>query len=232
MKAVVCTPSLTGLTEPYRKALAESVPYLEAAGIEDGLALQFKNPYISSAMAFLTAKAMEAAADVLVFIDYDLSWNPPDLLRLIQTPGDVVGGTYRFKDNKEEYMGVIRTDENDRAIVRDDGCIHAVWVPSGFLKVTRQAVEKFTAAYPHLKFGPTHIDLFNHGAYKGAWWGQDAAFCRNWNDIGGEIWLLADLNITHWDGDKGYSGNFHQFLLRQPGGSEDPARHKLQETAA
>lgn len=220
MKVVVCTPSLVGLTEHYKQSLAASVPALHAAGIEDGLALQFKNSYISNAMANLTASAIESGAEILVYIDYDMSWEPNDLLKLIETPGNVVGATYRFKEEREEYMGVIHTDQNNRPIVRQDGCLHAVWLPTGFMKVTRKAVEKFTKAYPNLKFGPTHIDLFNHGAYKGAWWGQDAAFCRNWNDIGGKVWCVPDITITHWDGDKPYPGNFHEFLLRQPGGSK------------
>ena len=227
MKVAFCTPSLTGLTEPYKRSLAASVPVLHAAGIEDGLAVQFRNSYISNAMANLFAKAVEWGADVIVHLDYDLSWEPEDLLKLIQTPGDVVGGTYRFKDEPEEYMGIIRTDSNDRPICREDGCIHAVWLPTGFFKVTRQAVERFTESYPDLKFGPNHVDLFNHGAHKGVWWGQDAAFCRNWNDIGGKVWLIPNLDITHWDGETPYFGNYHEFLMKQPGGSkfieeEDP----------
>jgi hypothetical protein len=220
MKVVCCTASYTGLTEPYKQSLAASVPYLQSAGIEDGLALQFKNPYISSAMSFLTAKAMESGADVMVYIDYDLSWNPPDLLKLIETPGDVVAGTYRFKEDKVEYMGVIHTGEDHRPVCREDGCIRTLWAPSGFLKVTRKAVDRFTEAYPHLKYGTHHVDLFNHGAHNGAWWGQDAAFGRNWNAIGGEMWIAPNLDITHWDGEKSFPGNFYEFLLRQPGGSK------------
>ena len=223
MKVAFCTPSLTGLTEPYKQSLAASVPLLHAAGIEDGLVVQFRNSYISNAMANLVAKAMEWGADVIVHLDYDLSWEPDALLRLIETPGDVVGGTYRFKDEPEEYMGIVHTGSDHRPITRPDGCIHAVWLPTGFIKITRRAVERFAEAYTCLKFGTSHIDLFNHGAHRGVWWGQDAAFCRNWNDIGGEVWLIPDLAITHWDGDKSFPGNFHEFLLRQPGGSKAAA---------
>ena len=219
MKVAFCTPSLAGLTEPYKRSLAASVPVLNQAGIQDGLALQFKNSYISNAMANLFAAGYEWGAEVFVHIDYDLSWEPEDLLRLIRTPGDVVGGTYRFKSEPEEYMGVIRTDEQHKPIVRDDGCIHAVWLPTGFIKITRKAYEKFGESYPHLKFGEKHVDLFNHGAYGGVWWGQDAAFCRNWNDIRGEVWCVPDLNLTHWDGEKPFRGNYHEFLLACPGGS-------------
>src|ERR1051325_3979882 len=67
------------------------------------------------------------------------------------------------------------------------------------------------------------VDLFNHGAHEGVWWGEDYAFCRNWCDAGGEIRLVPDLDITHHDGERAYPGNFHQFLLRQPQPEQAPA---------
>lgn len=173
-------------------------------------------------------QALDWKADVVVFIDHDISFDPPDLLKLIETEGDVVAGTYRFKDpSKEEYMATIVVGPDERPIVRADGCIKADRVPAGFLKVTKEAVGRFMQAYPDLVYGPPYspsVDLFNHGAHKGVWWGEDYAFSRNWIDAGGEIWIVPDLNITHHAADKAYPGNFRNFLLRQPGGSEDPAR--------
>ena len=65
------------------------------------------------------------------------------------------------------------------------------------------------------------MDLFNHGAHKRVWWGEDFAFSRRWTEeCGGDIWLVPDMNIDHHTADKAYRGNFHRFLLKQPGGSE------------
>jgi hypothetical protein len=63
------------------------------------------------------------------------------------------------------------------------------------------------------------------------WWGEDYAFCRNWQEIGGEVWLVPNLNLNHWSGDKVWKGNFHEYLLKQPGGSKDPARETEQVNA-
>ncbi len=49
------------------------------------------------------------------------------------------------------------------------------------------------------------------------------AACRRitrWRDCGGEIALVPDLDLIHHAGAKAYPGNFHEFMLRQPGGSE------------
>lgn len=173
----------------------------------------------------MTRKALDAGADVVVYLDYDLSWDPQDLLTLIQTEGDVVAGTYRFKKEPEEYMGELVATVTRIPHVREDGAVKAHRVPAGFLKVTQGALARFARAYPHLLYGDWHdqcLDLFNHGAHQGTWYGEDYAFSRNWVDCGAEIWIVPNLNIDHHSPDKVFPGNYHRFLMRQPGGSDAP----------
>lgn len=224
-KVVFCTPCLTRPTKPYMDSLAASIPLLHAAGWDEGSVWKVGCPYISSARSTLLRQALDAKADVIVFIDYDLSWKPDDLLRLVETDGDVVAGTYRYKHEPEEYMGSLLPRIDGTPQVRDDGCVKAYCVPAGFLKVTRRAVNKFIADYPELCYGERHaphVDLFNHGAHNFVWYGEDYAFCRRWTDKGGEIWVIPDLDLNHHAGDVCYAGNFHRYLLRQPGGSDAP----------
>jgi hypothetical protein len=223
-KVVFATPTISGPFPQYLDALEASIPLIVAAGWDEGATFITGCPYISHARAEMTRKALNAGADVICYLDHDVSWQPQDLLTLLQTEGDVVAGTYRYKrDDQEEYMGVILTGDDHRPIVREDGCIKALWVPAGFLKVTKAAIQRFMRAYPALCYGDPDrysVDLFNHGAHLDVWWGEDVAFCRNWNDIGGEIWLIPTLHLDHHSPTKAYPGRFHDFLLRQPGGSE------------
>lgn len=219
MKVIFCTPSLAGPTAPYISALEQSIPLITGAGWEEGYAQEIGNPYISAARANMTRKALDAGADVIVYLDYDLSWRPPDLLKLIEAPGDVVAGTYRFKQDAEEYMVAVHTDTLGRPLLRADGCIKTARVAAGFLKLTAAAIDRFMIAYPALCYGPPHkpaVDLFNHGAFEGVWWGEDYAFCRNWTRACGDIWLVPDLSIAHHAGERAFPGNYHEFLLRQP----------------
>ena len=227
MKVVFCTPSLSGPTAPYIKALEDSIPLIVAAGWEEGYTQQIASPYISAARATMLRTALDANADVIVFIDYDVSWAPQDLLKLIETEGDVVAGTYRCKTEdgptKEFYMGTWDVNGDFTPKVRADGAISAKLVPAGFLKLTKAAVDKFMVAYPDLCYGPMYhlaVDLFNHGVHERVWWGEDYSFARRWKEKCGDIWLVPDLSIDHHAKDKVYKGNLHQFLLRQPGGSE------------
>jgi hypothetical protein len=209
------------------QSLIDSLPFIDAAGYDHGYTQTLGNPYISGARAEITRKGMDAKADIMVYIDYDISWQPQDLVTLLNTPGDVVAGTYRCKtDDRDEvlYMGAWFTDQEDfKPIGRKDGCIKAKAVPAGFLKVTTTAIDQFMRAYPHLCYGPQFslsVDLFNHGAHDGLWWGEDYAFARNYIDCGGDVWIVPNLNIDHWQGDYAYKGNLHEYLLRQPGGRE------------
>lgn len=223
MKVVFCTPTRERPHPAYLAALEASIPALDAAGIEHSTVFEVGCPYISSAMATLARKALDTMPDVIVFLDDDMSWTPQGLLKLIQCKEDVVGGTYRYRKAEVEYMGCVHTDADGRPVVRADGLISPKWMPSGFLKITAHAVDKFMKAYPHLNCGPAYHptpDLFNHGAHEGIWYGQDYAFCRNYSAKCGPIWLMPDLDINHHQGDQVFEGNFHRYLLGCPGGSE------------
>ena len=222
MKRVVfCIPTITRPYQVCLDSLKASIPLIQERW-DEGMVTEVGNPYISAARSYMLRKALDTKADVIVFIDHDLSWEPEDLLKLIETEGEVVSGIYRFKKDEEEYMGVIEDGKDFLPTVREDGCINATRIPAGFMKITKEGVNRFMTAYPDLCYGPKHnlsVDLFNHGAHKGAWWGEDYSFSRNWIDCGGELWIVPDLDLNHHTTEKEYKGNYHEFLLRQPGGS-------------
>lgn len=223
-KVVFCVPTVEKPFPQLLDSLERSVPILDEAGYDHNVVSEVGNPYISNARNTMLRKALDAQADIIVFLDHDLSWSPPDLNTLIETPGDVVAGTYRFRKDKEQYMGQVFSGENGTPLVREDGAIKAELVPAGFLKITKEGVNKFMGRYPELCFGPwfrLHVDLFNHGAHDMLWWGEDYAFSRRWREID-DLWIAPDLDLCHWSCEEGeytsYKGNFHEFLKRQPGG--------------
>lgn len=224
-KVVICVPTIKKPYQATLDSIADSVPFLEAAGWDHAMVSEVGSPYISHARSKMLRKALDASADVIVFIDHDVSWDAQDLITLIETEGDYVAGTYRFKhDKEEEYMGQLLSANDGTPIVRKDGALLSFTVPAGFLKITRKAVQKMMQAYPELVYGDICspcFDFFNHGAHKGVWYGEDYAACRRWIDSGGEIWTVPNMNINHHSADGTvYRGNLHEYLLRQPGGSE------------
>ena len=227
-KVVICTPTVTRPYDAYLEAVEASVPALEAAGLEHYMVSEVGNPYISAARSIMLRKALDARADVVVFIDHDLSWRPDDLVRLIQSDAHVVAGTYRFTlpDDRVEYMGSIATNPDGSVRVREDGLIYADMVPAGFLKVTKEAVADLMADYPELVYGPVYspsIDLFQHGAHKGMWWGEDYAFSRRWIESGHDLFILPDLSLTHHRPGGSWPGNLHEHLMGLANGDRSNA---------
>jgi len=223
-KVIICTPTVTKPYQQYLDSLAASIPSLEAAGWDHGTVYEVGCPYISHARSRLLRKALNADATAIIFIDHDLSWQPDALARLLEIEDEVVSGTYRFKHEPEEYMGQLVTTDDGMPIVRHDGCIEAHSIPAGMLKITREGVNRFMDAWPELCFGEAcapFVDLFNHGAHDRVWYGEDYAFARRWREKCGKIWLVPNLQIDHHS-DKPYPGNYHEFLLRQEGGSNAP----------
>lgn len=236
-KVVFCVPSLAGPTKPFIEAMDKAVPLVVEAGWDAKIVEERANPYISAARSIMLRKALDTKPDVIVFLDYDLSFDPEDLRILVETPGDVVAGLYRFKDVPEGYMGVLEDGPNGKPVMRPDGCIKATRIPAGFMKITADAVNRFMIAYPQLCYGPKFwqsVDLFNHGAIDGIWHGEDYAFSRRWLEMGGEIWVVPDLNLTHHAADgAAYPGNFMDYSMRRPGGCREglPPWWELSEEA-
>ena len=218
-KVAICTPTLHEPVQAYRDSLAASIQPLLDRGYAVHTILEKRNQYISLARANLVRKAQDVGATIIVFIDDDVSWQPEALIKLVETEGDVVGGVYRYKTEKMEgYMCSLLAPIGESPVAREDGALPALFLPAGFLKVTKAAIDKMSAFYPQLVFGSKdypYVDLFNHGAFEGRWYGEDIAFCRNWVNTGGSIWLVPDLDLDHTAADGTvYHGNFQNFLNR------------------
>ncbi len=206
--------------DPFIESLKACLPAVESLGWEHGVAQEAGCPYISAARAKVIRRAINGGAEVLVFLDHDVSWTPEDMVKLLETEGDVVAGTYRKKTSQDEeiYMGVLDTDIKGALMGRADGCLKAHRVPAGFLKVSVDAINAFAKFYPELLFGPPmsqELDMFNHGVIEGIWYGEDYAFSKRWLDMGGDIWIIPDLDIDHHSADGTvHKGNLHRYLLK------------------
>jgi len=217
MKVVFCIPFLDRPTNPLLYSLKACLPLIEANGWEHQLTQYRGCPYISNARADMTRRALDAGADAIVYLDYDISFPPESMLKLLNTEGDVVGATYRFKDPEIQYMVNVQLDLSGQAQVRKDGALKAEKLPAGFLKVSKEAITIFAKAYPHLLYGDPmkpHLDLFNHGAIEGVWYGEDYAFCKRWIESGNDLWLIPDIDVNHHSNTEVYEGNFHKYLIK------------------
>ena len=153
------------------------------------------------AKRFLATKECKA----MVFVDADVSWQPGSLLKLAQSRKDVIGGTYRSKQD-DVHFHVHGKAQKRGALYTVDG------LPGGFIKISRRAFGRMkTKAYLASDGTPTQ-DYFPMGFHRGTYYGEDYGFCRLYRASGGEVFLDPSIRIRHHDGMRAFEGDPKEWL--------------------
>lgn len=153
----------------------------------------------------IVKRFLDSKCDCLVFVDSDISWKGGDLAKLAQRPEDIVGGTYRAKQDDIRFH-MLGMPEKEGDLYKVDG------LPGGFLKVSRHALETMPAE-PYIDdAGREMKNWFPTGIIGGRYYGEDYGFCRIWRDAGGEIFLDPSINLRHHDGLRSFEGDLQAFI--------------------
>ena len=186
--------------------------------------------YVWRARNLLAENFLRSDATDLFFIDSDHGWSLESIMRMLKADVDVVGGAYPTKNNWEHYSVVVYTDAKGIPETNAEGLIRAQKVPCGFMKIKREVFEKMRKAYPenwYWEGGGEGVpvrkiyDYFGHLTVGHVKMGEDISFCKRWEMIGGELWVEPRCRIDHV-GTKTWHGCYHDYLLKRPGGSQDP----------
>lgn len=209
-KVFIAVPSYGPVEGTFAYSLAVASQELERRGIIAEICFVLGCCHVDDARNALAHKFIDTDCGHLVFIDADISFEFDQLLKLIQTPGDLVGGTYPFKRDKPEGYPIQIFGE---AFENDDGLVQVSGLPTGFMKISRKVfedIEKQCKSYfTHDKLKPT-IEYFNRTIAGTARVGGDINFCHKWNRTGGKTYLIPDLDLNH-TGTKTWRGNFHTY---------------------
>jgi len=159
-------------------------------------------------------------ADYFMFIDADVDFDPNSVLRLIRSGHDVSVAIYPKKvvmwdqakvaieagDERNLAMLSSSLVANIGAIHRtvENGFVEVLDGPTGFMMITRKAIEKMQEHYKDLDCKNDHQnrDFDDYCALFDSmidpdnrrYLSEDYAFCRRWQQIGGKIY--ADCNTT------------------------------------
>lgn len=203
-------------------SLEAGVKLLKQHGYTPYYGMVFGDVYISKARNELVSQFLKSNCGTFMFIADDLEYTPEDMLRVIQAPGDVVAGAYRLKIDDPTYPVAMYLGEDKQPVKREDGCLSAHWVQTGFLRINRCVFDRIVEGYPELAYYglkdgvrvDVGHDFFPQGVHNHQWVGEDYAFCNLWTELGGKIWVVPDLTLTHYQDEKGYTGNFHEYLTQ------------------
>lgn len=144
-------------------------------------------------------------AKEMVFVDADISWPPGSLLRLVKRRKDVIGGTYRAKQDEVRFHVHGKAEKVGR-LYRVGG------LPGGFIKITRKAFGRMRPrGYLASDNTVTH-DYFPMGFHRRTYYGEDYGFCRLWRQSGGEVFLDPSIRLRHHDSMSVYTGDPVEWL--------------------
>lgn len=188
------------------------------AGFSVELGLLSGNCHVDDARNRLVREFLAGDCEDFVFIDADVGWQQPDLIRLLGYDRDVVGGTYPMKQSEDDYPARHIPGEiwSDR-----DGLIEVEGLPTGFLRIRRRVFEKLAAdaAVYSVKGGDDDAPaplIFEREIHNRARMSGDYAFCRKWRATGGKIYLDPDCHLEH-AGEKVWAGTYGAHLRRKNG---------------
>lgn len=177
-------------------ALVRSREALSEAGIQSALLILEGNCHVDDARNSIVRDFLESDCTDLVFLDADVTFEPKDLIQLCSRDVDIVGGVYPYRREGGENMPVRLMDGGE---VRD-GLREVEGLPTGFMKIKRQVLERMCAARPWYfdKIYPTHL-VFNRSEpdENHARWGGDLDFCRRWREMGGKLYADEELRLGH-----------------------------------
>ncbi len=178
----------------------------------------------------------------LLFIDADIEFDPNSVVRLLQCKNSgIIAATYPQKNlnwnkihdtinkgfgdmfknkNVEEFCLNYSVGEKIGKNKGGNQFQRVKEVPTGFMLLKREILEKMVKKYPELEYTPVTvgynlerawdffrciIDTGDDGVKR--YLSEDYGFCKLWRDIGGEIWVDSKSKLNHI-GTYKFRGNF------------------------
>ena len=196
---------------------------LLANNVESELFLMTGNCHIDDGRNYCIRNFLEGNCSDLIFVDSDVMFDPDDIVTLALSKRDVCAGVYPKKDEEETFpVQFIGGDIYSSA----DGMFEVAGVCSGFLKISRYALECLDKTVPHhlgqketvfRKLIPIIFErsLHNHNRL-----GGDYEFCRKWRAVGGKIYVDPEMTFGHI-GPTEWRGTLGHYLRKTNGLTED-----------
>ena len=216
-KVFLAVAAYEGLSAGFGSALYHTAKAMTEAGIESELAIYSGNCHVDDSRNRLARDFLESSCTDLVFLDADVRWPEKNMLDLLRYKRDVVAGIYPKKHSDDVYPVLLIEGEiwSDR-----DGLIEVEAVPTGFLRITRKAMQMLSDTAEHYNAkndGSGSIPcIFERETVKGIRWGGDYNFCRKWRALGGKIYIAPEMRFEH-SGEHAWVGSAGAWLRSKAG---------------
>ena len=219
MKLLIATPAFGGLISTgYGKSAIQTKELLMKNNINVHFYFIDNESLIQRARNQCATFALKSKYDRILFIDADISWEPNDLVKILNSDKAVVGGTYPTKCippyiNFNPLMKDIDThfpNQFDRSMdcftkykevcADKNGEAEVMHVPTGFLQIHISVLEKLSKVVEQYKSGKdneTRYDFFPVKVRNGILESEDWGFCSLCRDNGIRVYLQTNVVLTH-----------------------------------
>ena len=188
--------------------------------------------------------SIESATHIL-YVDSDISFDSKLTSQLLASGKDVVAASYPLKTSYWDVDANRRLQSGeapDTAALRyvgelcegslafrEGSLAAATYVGTGFMLISRDAINRMIAAYPQTRYNSVHAypqigseltvfyALFDCviDPITQTYLSEDFTFCRRWRALGGQIWLDTRSSLTH-TGPTDFVGTPHQRFQTAP----------------
>ena len=237
-KLFVATPMYGGQCHgSYTKAITDLMIMCTKYGIEAKLFFIFNESLVQRARNYLTDEFVRSGYDYMIFIDSDIQFDATDVLVMMHFAStrddmDVVCGPYPKKaiswekikvavdkgyadknpNDLEEFVGDFVFNPADGVTqFRVDEPVEVKESGTGFMLITRTALEKYDAAFPKQSYKPDHVRTENFDGSREImayfdcvicpdtkrYLSEDYMFCQWMRKAGGKVWLLPWMRLKH-----------------------------------
>ena len=140
----------------------------------------------------------------IFFVDADIGFEPWHVLALMDMNKDVACGLYPMKSVPVQW--VVNGVEGAE-LENDDNWVEVTKSGTGFMMIKKHVFEKLQEHDDVVPFindiglpkvlDPHMRTYFDTVVRDGRYYSEDWAFCENWRDLGGKIWIDRRVNLKH-----------------------------------
>jgi glycosyltransferase involved in cell wall biosynthesis len=207
---MIATPTYDGRLDAYYvNSLTNTLQEARERGITVVPIYITNDALIQRARNDLMAIAYKNDFDDVIFIDSDIEWEPMWFFKLLKYNKDVVGGTYRKKNDTNELYVIKALPNNVNIVDGPTGLIKVSGLGTGFLRLNRKAIAHLwnTSAEYNDDTNNKFRMIFDITILDGKLQSEDINMCQKLINGGFDIWLDPRMCCNHI-GTKKYEGNF------------------------
>lgn len=158
-------------------------------------------PWIDQARSALVSHALVVGkAEVIVFIDHDILFDPADVLKIaaLAIEHDVVAAAYSRKRHGSPLVGAFAPEVKQVTFFKGGGIYPATLVGLGFCAISARAIGLLDGL-PLLRMagGEMVRPYFLPLAVGGFYLGEDAAFCMRMAAAGAKLNIDTTIRVRH-----------------------------------